>query len=115
MNKKWLSGGAMTFLYKENERQDIQNYGPIALLNVIYKIWAMVITETLSIITNMVTTELQIAYESGKSTLDILSVLNKQIKNDETVRIVMHDLSNVFASVNRELLWAIMYKKGIPL
>ena len=43
----------------------------------------MVITERISIIMNMVTSELQTAYKSGKSTLDIIQILDRKIKNDE--------------------------------
>ena len=63
---------------------------------------------------NIITTELQTAYKSGRSTLEIRSIINKQKKTDETKRIIMIGLSKAFGSVNRALLWAIMYKKGIP-
>ena len=40
-------------------------------------------TEKLSVIMNMVTTELQTSCKSGISTLDMLSIINRQIKTDE--------------------------------
>jgi len=83
------------------------------LLNIIYKICAAIMTEKLSVITNIITTELQTAYKSGRSALDILTI-NKQIKTDETKHIITMCLSKAFDSVNWELLWAIIYKKGIP-
>ena len=44
MNRKWVSG-TMTFLYKEKDKTEIQNYRPISLINIIYKIWPMIMTE----------------------------------------------------------------------
>ena len=75
----------------------------------------MIMTERLSVIMNIVTTELQTAYKSGRPTLDILPIINRQIKTDETKHIIMLDLSKSFGSVNRELSRAVIYKKGIPI
>ena len=48
----------MTCIYKGGETE-IQNYRPITLMNIIYEIWATIVTEKLSVVMNMVTTELQ--------------------------------------------------------
>ena len=71
-------------------------------------------TERLSVIMDIVTTELQTSYKSGIPTLDILAIINRQIKTDETKHIILIDLSKAFGSVNRELFWEILYRKGIP-
>jgi len=70
-------------------------------------------TEKPAVVMNIVTTELQTAYKKGRATLD--SYHKKQIKKDETKHIIMLDQSETFDSVNRELLWAVLYKKGIPI
>ena len=54
-------------------------------------------TEKLAVITNMVTMELQTEYKSGRSALDILSIIiNKQIKMGDAKHILMMDLQNAF-------------------
>ena len=82
-------------------------------MSIIYKIWTMVMAEKLPVM-NIIATELQTAYKCGRSTLAILSIINKQIKTDETKHIIMIDISKAFGSVNRDLLWAIMYKDEVP-
>ena len=63
MRRKWVSG-TMTYIYKGKKDQTaIQNYRPITLLNIIYKIWAIIMTEKLAAVMNVVTTELQTAYK----------------------------------------------------
>jgi len=65
MNRKWVSG-TMTFIYKgKKDQMEIKNYRPITLLNIIYKIWAIVMTEKLAVIMNIITTEQQTAYKKG--------------------------------------------------
>ena len=114
MHRKWVSG-TMTYIYKgKKDQTEIQNYRPITLLNIIYKIWAIIMTEKLAVVMNVVTTELQTSYKKGRSTLDILTIINKQIKTDETKHIIMLDLSKACDSANRELPWTALYKKGLP-
>ena len=103
----------MASLYKGG-KAEIQNYRPITQVNIIYKIWGVAMAGELSVIMNIIKTELQTAYKGGRSTLDILSIINKQIKTDATKHIIMLDISQAFGSVNREIRWAIVYKKGIP-
>ena len=111
VNKKWVSG-TMTFLYKGKKGiTDIRNNRPITLLNIIYKFRAMIMKERLSAVSNIVTTELQTAYKSGRSTLEILTI-NTQIKTDGTKHIIMLGLSKAFDSVGRELLWRYYTKQG---
>lgn len=64
---------------------------------------------------NIVATELQTSYKRGRSTSGVLSIISQQIKTDGAKHIIMIDPSNAFDPVNRELLRAIMNKKGLPL
>ena len=65
---------------KRKCQMEIQNYRPITLINIIYKIWDIVMTEKHAVIMNIITAELQTAYKKGRSTLDILTIINKLIK-----------------------------------
>ena len=55
----------------------------------------------LSVTMNIVTTELQTSYKSGRSTTDIISIISRQIKTDETKHIIMLGLSKASGSVKR--------------
>ena len=61
------------------------------------------------------TNEFQYAYKVGRSTIDVLSLLNNQIKNDGTENLILFDLSKAFDTINREILWAVLYEQGLPI
>lgn len=42
--RKWVSGGSEMRIQRQR-KTEIQNYRPITILNIIYNIWEMVITE----------------------------------------------------------------------
>ena len=44
--KNWLRG-IITFIFKNKDKYDINNYRPITITNIIYKIWATAITNRL--------------------------------------------------------------------
>ena len=63
------------------DKTTLNNFRPITLLNIVYKIWAIVITNRLTPYMNLLTQETQSAYETGRSTIDILSLIQNQIQN----------------------------------
>ena len=77
--KKWLQG-IITFIYKNKDKHDLNNYRPITITNIIYKIWATTITNRMKPYLNILTSELQTAYKDGRSTIDVLYLLNNTIK-----------------------------------
>ena len=63
---------------------------------------------------NLLTKETQTAYKQGRSTIDILSVVQNLLKNNNTQMLILIDLSKAFDSINRDILWTVLYEKGIP-
>ena len=63
---------------------------------------------------NILTNELQTAYKIGRSTIDVLLLLNKQIKNEKTEHIILFDLAKAFDSIDRDVMWTILYESGLP-
>ena len=105
----------MTFLPKQNkDRAKINNFRPITLINIIYKIWAIIMTNRISPYMSLLTRVTQKAYKTGRSTLDILSLVQNQIQNEQTKQLILIDLSKAFDSIDRNILWTILYKKGLP-
>ena len=111
--KQWLNG-IITFIYKNKDKYDINNYRPITITNIIYKIWATVLTNKIKPYLNFLTSEQQNAYKDGRSTIDVLYLLNNQFKNEKTNQLILLDLSKAFDTINRDLLWAILYERGLP-
>ena len=65
MPKEWLTG-VMTFIHKKNAVGNLDNYRPITLINIIYKIWASIMNERLIPVLNLLTSENQYAYKNKK-------------------------------------------------
>ena len=111
--KKRLQG-IITFIFKNNDKRDINNYRPITITNIIYKIRAATITDRIKTYLNFLTSEVQTAYKDGISTVDVLYLLNNAIKHENANQLILSDLSKAFDAINRDILWAILYGRGAP-
>ena len=87
----------------------------ITLINILYTLWPEIMTRRISPFTNMITAEQQTAYRHGRSTIDILSLIQNSIQNDKTQQLILVGLSKSFDSIDRNTMWAIMYQQGTPL
>ena len=67
---------------KKNDKRDLNNFRPVTITNIVYKIWATVLTNRLKPYMNYLTNEFQNAYKVGRSTIDVLYLLNEQIKSE---------------------------------
>ena len=110
MPECWLNG-VITFLHKKKDMEEIQNYRPITLITIIYKIWK-IMTKRRSTFMNLLTNEQQCAYKQGRSTIDILSLIQNNIQQDKTKKIIIVDLSKAFDSIDRDAMWTISYQQG---
>ena len=63
---------------------------------------------------DILTKETQSAYKTGRPTIDILSLIQNQIQNEETRQLILIDLSKAFGPINRNILWTILYGTGLP-
>ena len=114
MPKGWLNG-VMTFLRKKKARDDHNNYRPITLINTIYKIWATVMSQRLKPILNLLTEDDQYEYKSKRPTIDIIEIVNNQLKNNATQQTIHFDFSKAFGDIERGILWTKLYEAGIPI
>ena len=112
--KRWLQG-VMTFLQKKNARDDLNNYRPITIIDVIYKIWATITPQRLNPILDLPTEDDQYAYKQKRSTIDILSIARNQLKNDTTHQMIIFDFPKAFGYIERDILWAKLYGAGLPI
>merc|ERR1712112_158607 len=98
----------------KKDKSTLKNFRPITLLNIVYKIWAIIFTNRLTPYMNLLTQETQSAYKTGRSTIDILSLIQNQIQNEDTRQLILIDLSKAFDSIDRNILWTVLYEKGLP-
>ena len=61
------------------------------------------------------TNEFRNAFKVGRSTTDVLSLLNNQIQKDGDADLILFDLPNAFGTINREILWTVLYEQGLPV
>ena len=114
--KDWLEG-AVVYLYKnKGDAKECNNYRPICLIQIAYKIWAKIVTNRLSAILTLATSNNQFGYKRKSSTIDALHRIQDFLDNRKSNGlIVLLDLSKAFDTINRELLWAALYRKGLPI
>merc|ERR1712228_385067 len=113
--RTWTEGVLCT-LHKENEKYLCDNYRPITLVNIIYKILSIAITRRIAPIMNILTKETQTAHKQSRSTYDILSILkNIMGQKNADMSITLMDLTKAFDKTNRKLLYTILIKKGLPI
>ena len=113
--EQWTEG-ALVHIRKKDSMQECPNYRPICLTQIIYKIWLKLQTNRLSRILHFVTFNTQFGYKSGLSTIDAIIKLEQSIREGiENMAIILMDIAKAFGDVNRVLLWATLYKCGIPI
>ena len=111
--------GIITLLRKKNDRADPNNYRPICLLNISYKILSVIVCTRLNPIMNILTKETQTAYKNNRSTYDIISIIEKytkeyKCKQNSYKSITLIDLSKAFDRMNRQKMLTILAEKGLP-
>ena len=109
--QEWTKG-ILCLLWKKESKEKCDNYRPVTLLNVSYKILPKMITKRMSPIMNLLTPELQTAYKKNRSTYDTLKILRTLLNDQDSERtITLMDLTKAFDRTNRQLLFNILIKK----
>ena len=105
-------------IFKKGQRNNCDNYRGISLLNTGYKIYSRLLTKRLKEIIEVILSEEQSGFRNGRSCIDNIFSLQQIIEkhreyNRETYMIFI-DYEKAFDRVNREKLWSIMRRRGIP-
>ena len=117
---QWAEGAIIIIhIRKKDDKKECANYRPIRLTQIIYKIWPKLQTNRLACILHIRTSNAQYGYKNGLSTIDAIAIIRIEhaIKTglDNNISIVLMDLTKAFDSVSRTILWAALYKSGIPI
>ena len=104
MPKEWAKG-VTTFIRTKNETDNLGNYRPLTLINIVYKIWASLMSTGLNPFPSLLTSGNHYARKSKRPTIDILSMENNQMRNDETKQLILIDFAKAFDSFGRDILW----------
>ena len=96
--------GSIVHIYKKNDPQECDNYRPIFLTQIIYKIRPSMITKRLSIILHMLANNAQYGYRAGVFEIDAITPQVKLLQENphKNTIIILMALSKAFGAVNAE-------------
>ena len=106
-------------LYKKGDVNKPDNYRGISLSNISSKIYGIIINRRLQDWVNEhnLTGEFQAGYKKGYSTIDhlftLLACVQKQFLNNRKLYVAFIDFEKCFDSINRKLLWSVLFNNGI--
>ena len=101
MKNEWLQC-IVTFIRKNKDPLNLENYRTIALLDMIYKIWASVCGNILTPLLNLLTDEARTAYKPNRSTLGGLPHVENEVKQSITNQLIIIDPPKHLAVKNGE-------------
>ncbi|CAB1118861.1 unnamed protein product [Ectocarpus sp. CCAP 1310/34] len=107
-------------LYKQGDRSICNNYRVISLLSHVGKVPIKIITNRLSAFceANNILPEEQCGFLPGRSTVDMLFVVRRLQELGRRKKIPLYmcfvDLNKAYDSVDREMLWKVLARAGIP-
>ena len=119
MPQEWKDA-IIKVLYKKGDRSNCNNYRGISLLSHVGKVLAKTITNRLSAFceANEILPEEQCGFRPGRSTVCMLFVVRRLQELGRRRRIPLYmcfiDLQKAYDSVDRELLWKVLARAGIP-
>ena len=70
--KAWKNGAVVHIYKNKGDEKECDNYRPISLLEIVYKIWSNLVTKRLAQILHIVTSNNQYGYKENNSTLDAI-------------------------------------------
>lgn len=110
--------GQICPLYKKGDRNKCENYRGISLLNTCYKLYARIIEKRLYPITDSMILDVQHGFRKGKSCVDCLFIITQLIEKRREFNLPTYfafiDYEKAFDRVDRELLWDILFNRGVP-
>jgi hypothetical protein len=113
-----LNFGIITVLPKEKEVKNIQQYRPICMLNVSFKIFTQVLANRLTSVACRITKPSQSAFLPGRYILEGVVVLHETIHELKRKRqrglILKLDFEKAYDKVNWDFLQQVLRMKGFP-
>jgi len=114
------SEGILCPIYKEGDRKQCNNYRGISLLNITYKIFAILLYSRLSTIIEPEIGNYQMGFRPNRSTIDNIFIVRQIYEKCHEYNIDLHnlrvfiDFSQAFDTVNRDVIYNSLIKHNIP-
>ncbi|CAH1721690.1 unnamed protein product [Aphis gossypii] len=105
-------------IFKKGNRNKVENYRGITLLNSGYKILSLIIFKRLQVYTDEIVGDYQSGFRKNKSTTDHIFVLRQVMERSyeyaKDLHMVFIDYKQAYDSIDREILWKILKNFGLP-
>ena len=113
--EKWTDGTIVCIYKNKGDPIECGNYRPICITQLIYKIWTGVVARKLTKIMRIMARNNQYGFKEGISTIDAIIKIDQYVERpNREAKILLMDLAKAFGTINRTLLLATLYKKGLP-
>jgi len=110
--------GTIFPLYKKGDRLDCTNYRPITLLNVAYKIFAIILNQRLVDIVESKLSDYQSGFRSNRSTIDNIFMIGKIMEKCYEYNVDIHNIcivyKHAFDSIKRNKTLDSLTQNKIP-
>jgi hypothetical protein len=109
----------ITPLHKKGDKENPDNYRGISLLSILSKVFTGIINKRLNEWTeaNEILNDVQAGFRKGRSTVDHIFTLNalieKQFSKNMKFYVAFIDFKKAYDTVDRPILYAILFKAGI--
>ncbi|XP_055371836.1 uncharacterized protein LOC129605867 [Condylostylus longicornis] len=105
-------------VHKKGDKKECRNYRGIFLLNTAYKVFTNILYDRIGSIAEEVITEYQCGFRKNKSTTDQCFILSQIFEKfnefSRDVHCLFIDFKQAFDSINREKIFGVMQRFGIP-
>jgi hypothetical protein len=117
LRTEWTEG-IVCPIYKKGDRMIHSNYRPITLLNVVYKIFSILINKRLSKMVENKLEDWQMGFRPNRSTIDNVFIVRQIIEKCHEYNIELHnvfiDYTQAFDSVFRDKIIKCLNKYEVP-
>jgi len=105
-------------VFKKGDIMECENYREISLLNTTYKILSNILLIRINPYIKEIIGEYQAGFMIGRSTVDQIHIIKqlaeKSHELNKDIHLMFIDCKAAYDSINREKLWNVMNKMGIP-
>ncbi|CAI5465194.1 unnamed protein product [Closterium sp. Yama58-4] len=105
-------------LHKKGDKEQLNNYRPITLLNFTYKVLARVVADRMKSVLHMVISPEQYGFIPGRRLSDAVALVADIIEGAKNRKedwyLLLVDFQKAFDSVSREFLFSVLEKMGFP-
>lgn len=120
--QEWLQATVIPLWKNKHPKLNKNNWRGVVLLSVGSKLLARIVASRIQAFTESIMDEEQQGFRRNRSVDDVLQISRRLAEEislakgipDQTIHLTLYDIEKAYPRINREALWEIMKRKGIP-